>query len=132
MGVDLDEGALRFARTQARSAGLARASLLRLPFPERSFPVLLCLEVLEHLPRPEEGVAELHRVSGGYLVASVPHEPWFRLANLLRGKNLRRWGDDPEHLSHWGAEGLRRLLAGRFRRVEVGTSFPWLIAVAER
>lgn len=131
-GVDVEHEPLRFARALSGRANLARASVLALPFPEVSFPVVLCLEVLEHLPEPQRAVAELHRVSAGHLVVSVPHEPWFRLANLARGKNLSRWGDDVEHVNHWGPEGFRRLLGGSFAKVRVETSFPWLIAVAER
>jgi len=34
-------------------------------------------------------MAELERVSDGYLLLSVPNQPFFALANFLRGKNSR-------------------------------------------
>jgi ubiquinone/menaquinone biosynthesis C-methylase UbiE len=39
------------------------ASLIRLPFPDGAFDVVLCSEVLEHLVRPVEAIAELRRVA---------------------------------------------------------------------
>ncbi|HWP66461.1 MAG TPA: methyltransferase domain-containing protein [Candidatus Limnocylindria bacterium] len=39
------------------------ASLARLPFPDGAFDVVLCSEVLEHLVRPVEAIAELRRVA---------------------------------------------------------------------
>ena len=39
------------------------ANVVRLPFPEASFDVVLCAEVLEHLVRPVEALAELLRVA---------------------------------------------------------------------
>lgn len=131
-GLDLSPDALRLAREQAPRARLVAAHLYHLPYPDQAFPLVLCLEVLEHLFQPEQAVAELRRVTSGYLVASVPHEPWFRLANLLRAKNVTRWGSDPEHLQHWGSGGFRRLLERAFCRAEVQPVFPWLLGVARK
>jgi ubiquinone/menaquinone biosynthesis C-methylase UbiE len=39
------------------------ASLARLPFPDASIDVVLCSEVLEHLVRPVEAIAELRRIA---------------------------------------------------------------------
>ena len=39
------------------------ASLARLPFPDAAFDVVLCSEVLEHLVRPVEAIAELRRIA---------------------------------------------------------------------
>ena len=45
-----------------------------LPWPARTFPLVTALEILEHLPpdRVPEALAELHRVCGGYLYATIP------------------------------------------------------------
>jgi hypothetical protein len=57
----------------------------------------------------------------------VPHEPFFRLGNLLRGKNLARLGDPSDHLQHWGAREFAAFCA-RELAVRVRTeAFPWLI-----
>ncbi|MEK7215914.1 MAG: class I SAM-dependent methyltransferase [Chloroflexota bacterium] len=99
----------------------------RLPFPARSFAVVLCLEVLEHLERPWDALKELRRVCSGTLIISVPNQPFFSLANLLRGKNTSSFGEDPEHRSHWRAATFIRALRRRAPVDHVTYSFPWVI-----
>ena len=101
-----------------------------LPFPERAADLVLCIEVLEHLPAVEPAVAELARITGDRCVVSVPWEPWFRLGNLGRGKNVRRLGNDPEHLGAFSPRSLRRTLERSFADVRVVPVFPWLVAEA--
>jgi len=103
------------------------------PFPDGTADLVLCIEVLEHLPRVGPAVAELARVTSpghGRCVVSVPWEPWFRLGNLGRGKNVRRGGNDPEHLSMFTSPRLRAALEPHFDSVRVVPAFPWLVAEA--
>jgi len=58
----------------------------------------------------------------------VPWEPWFRLGNLGRGKNLGRFGNDPEHVQAFTPKRLVRALKRDFRDVTLHPCFPWLIA----
>lgn len=44
--------------------------LPRLPFPDRAFDVVLCSEVLEHLVRPVESIAELLRITNRVLLVT--------------------------------------------------------------
>jgi SAM-dependent methyltransferase/uncharacterized protein YbaR (Trm112 family) len=70
----------------AGSGKLDRAITLnaaRLPFPDDAFDVVLCSEVLEHLVRPVEVLAELRRVARRYVVVTS-------LEALSVGR-LRRW-----------------------------------------
>lgn len=101
-----------------------------LPFPDGAAELVTCIEVLEHLPTVAPAVAELARITApdGRCVVSVPYEPWFRLGNLGRGKNVRRLGNDPEHLHAFTPARLRRTLAASFGEVRVVPAFPWLIA----
>jgi SAM-dependent methyltransferase len=99
-----------------------------LPFPDRAADLVLCIEVLEHLPTVAPAVAELARITRGRCVVSVPWEPWFRLGNLGRGKNVRRLGNDPEHLHAFTPARLRRTLERSFDQVRVVRAFPWLVA----
>ncbi|MFQ6049626.1 MAG: class I SAM-dependent methyltransferase [Candidatus Paceibacterales bacterium] len=48
---------------------------LEIPFPDNTFDVILCAEVLEHLPfeKFERGLRELKRVSKKYVLLSLPH-----------------------------------------------------------
>ena len=101
-----------------------------LPFPDASADLVTSIEVLEHLPRFEQAVAEMARICRGRLVVSVPWEPWFRLGNLGRGKNLGRWGNDPEHVQAFTPARLERALRAEFDQVRITRSFPWIIAEA--
>lgn len=51
------------------------ASVQQMPLPNSSADVILCAEVLEHLPfdKFEQCLMELARVSAGYVVLSLPH-----------------------------------------------------------
>jgi hypothetical protein len=99
-----------------------------LPFPDSCADLVTCIELLEHLPTYRPAVAELARITRGRCVVSVPWEPWFRLGNLGRGKNLGRLGNDPEHVQAFTPKKLRTALQRGFRDVELHPCFPWLIA----
>lgn len=103
-----------------------------LPLADSSVDLVTSIELLEHLVAVEPAVAEMARVCRGRLVVSVPWEPWFRLGNLGRGKNVRRWGNDPEHVQAFTPERLRQALGAHFHEVVVVRAFPWLIAAASR
>lgn len=51
------------------------ASVTALPFPDASFDLVLCSEVLEHIPYEEfpKGLAELKRVSRGKVIVGLPN-----------------------------------------------------------
>jgi 2-polyprenyl-3-methyl-5-hydroxy-6-metoxy-1,4-benzoquinol methylase len=125
--LDVSVPALRIARTRVPDATWVGGSALNLPFADRSFDTVVCLEVLEHLHDPDRALLELARIARTSLVLSVPNEPLFRGANFLRGKNLRRWGNDAGHLQHWSSRGFRRFVARRLEVVESRAPFPWTV-----
>ena len=125
----------RHDKALVASEKLAAVSVIRgdagvLPFPDASADLVTSIEVLEHLPTYEQAVAEMARICRGRLVISVPWEPWFRLGNLGRGKNVKRLGNDPEHVQAFTPARLRKALGHEFNQVRVIKSFPWLIAEA--
>lgn len=132
-GCDLDPRAVALAAQANPGVGFATASLLALPFPDQAFDVVGCFEVLEHLPgsAPQQALRELARVARRAVVLSVPHEPFFSTANLLRGKNLdvRPRGSDPDHRQFWSRRGLQELVAVSLDIEWLGGSFPWSICV---
>ena len=104
-------------------------SIYDLPGVGREFDLVICAEVLEHLDDPQRGLAAVARVARERVIVTVPHEPWFLLSNLARGKNLGRLGNDPEHLQHFGRRKLRRLLEDQLVIDEIVASYPWLLAL---
>jgi SAM-dependent methyltransferase len=133
IGGDADLPSLRWGRANVRHGQpLANLDIQRLPFPDNSFPLVICLEVLEHLPDSRVGLAELARVSTDYVLLSVPHEPFFRAANFLRGRHLQAFGNDPEHLHNYSGRAFRHMLTGVVDLVWHGYSFPWQIALTRK
>lgn len=126
--VDILPESVEYTRRRLPSVDAAVASLYELPFADDSFDLVLCLEVLEHLDRPQEGLAELARVSRREVVVSVPFEPYFRIGSLLRGNHLRRLGNHPEHVNQWNRRTLAAFLGSVLEVEEIGVAFPWLIA----
>jgi 2-polyprenyl-3-methyl-5-hydroxy-6-metoxy-1,4-benzoquinol methylase len=94
------------------------------------FDLVVCAEVLEHLENPARALDEVANLRPRYAMLTVPHEPFFRLSHLAAGENLARWGNDPEHIQHFGRRSLRSLLERRFDVVTLRGSFPWLLALA--
>lgn len=130
VGVDVSTNAVAAARTSgldARTIGDAA----ELPFPDESFDVVLCIEVLEHLFAPDRAVAEIVRVlrPDGLLAVSAPNVAYWRLrASLALGVwnpigdelSLERPWRDP-HIRFFTPETMERMLrlAG-FTRVAIG------------
>lgn len=126
-GVELDGAALGRGRARCPAVCLAQADAGALPFRSRSYDLVLCLEVLEHLAEPARALRELARVARGGCVVSVPHEPYFRLGNFLRGKNVRRLGNPSDHVQHWGGSDFAAFCARELAVRTATRSFPWLL-----
>jgi SAM-dependent methyltransferase len=134
-GCDVSRDAIEIAARANPAAEFVSGSVLELPFPDNSFDVVGCFEVLEHLEGelPRQGLAELARVARRALVVSVPREPFFCLANVARGKNLavRPPGSDPDHKQFWTQGAFARLVSEQMKLRKLDSSFPWTICVAE-
>ena len=133
-GCDVSDVALEIATDVNPEGRFVVGSLTDLPFPDRSFDVVGCFEVLEHLPGdlPRRALSELARVARRAAVLSVPHEPVFCLANAARGKNLdvRPKGSDPDHKQFWSRSAFGALVGEQFVVQKLDGSFPWTICVA--
>ena len=130
--MDLRPEALALFRSHTAQRDLVCASVVALPFADRSMDTVLCLEVLEHLERPELALAELARVARRSVILSVPHEPYFQAGNLVRGKHLYGWGNHPEHVQHWNPATFHTLLKPVFGQIQMIEAFPWIIANCAR
>jgi hypothetical protein len=50
----------------------------------------------------------------------------------MGGKHLTRWGNDPEHVNHWGRRSFRRFIEARFDVIAMPRVFPWTMIVARK
>lgn len=132
-GIDQSSEALEYARERLPPrVRLEHADARSLVDAGRSFDAVLMLEVLEHIPEPTVMLPILGQLSKRWLILSVPHEPFFRGLNFLRGKHLSRWGNDPEHVNLWGRRSFRRFVEQRFDVVAMPVVFPWTMIVARQ
>jgi ubiquinone/menaquinone biosynthesis C-methylase UbiE len=75
-GLDFSHEMLRKARDRNLSGGLVRATAGILPFRERSFDLILCVNALHHFGRFEDFIVEAHRVlKPGGMLASFGMDP---------------------------------------------------------
>lgn len=117
-GVDASAEAVGFCRERGVEA-VIRADGLPLPFEAGSFDLVTALDVIEHVDRDDELLAELHRVAkpGGTLLVTVPA---FRFL----------WGQQDEvshHKRRYTAPELRERIAAAGWRVERLTYFNTLL-----
>ncbi len=77
-GLDLGMDSIRRAAKRLDSRGIpvrfVRGDVYRLPYREKAFDAVIASEIIEHLDRPGEALAEFARVirPGGYLILSLP------------------------------------------------------------
>lgn len=130
-GFDFNPSSVEHSREKNPSAAFISASIFDIPFPDRSFDVVGCFEVLEHQREPGPALRELARVARRAVVLSVPHEPYFSLMNVARGKNLgiRPRGSDPDHKQFWTRAAFAEFVAPELDVAWLGGSPPWTICV---
>ena len=84
------------------------------PFREAAFSLVVAGEVFEHVPFPQDFVAEAARVltAGGRIAGSVPNA--FRLKNRVMFASGRWFEIDPTHLRQFSPSMLRGMLEQHF------------------
>lgn len=132
VSVEIDfEAALHAShRADDPPALVAVADAMRLPLRSHSFDLVVCFEVIEHVPNPRALVAEVKRVlvPGGIFVTSTPNKSIY---NVGREPN-------PYHVSEMELEEFASLLSEHFVHTEmsaqqvVASSTMWPIGVVEK
>jgi 2-polyprenyl-3-methyl-5-hydroxy-6-metoxy-1,4-benzoquinol methylase len=127
VGIDLQEASIQagWAEHQAPNLEYRVVQAERLPFAAGEFDLVSAIEVLEHLPDPEQTLSEMARCAARHLLVSVPHEPLWRALNMARGAYISQLGNTPGHLNHWSRRSFVRLLSRHGEIVEVRSPFPW-------
>ena len=90
------------------------ASAYNLPLEDKSRDIVLACEVMEHVKEPTKLLMEAKRIARKHCIFSVPHEPWWRIANMMRGKYLNDFGNTPGHIQHWNKSKLMSLVNSVF------------------
>lgn len=122
VGIDISTKALEIARKRYQHLGLEfhKMDAQTLPFRSNSFDIVTSFEVIEHLPRHEEFVADCRRVlrNNGLFLCSTPN------------KAVVSPGNDRTYRSHhfhefYSAE-LERLLSNHFKQVRLFGCVPFV------
>jgi SAM-dependent methyltransferase len=117
-GVDISAEAVRHAGITYARAGVEflQASCESLPFADGSFSLVTAFEVIEHLERWEDMLAEARRVlrSGGVLLVSTPNKAWYAEARGAAGPN-------PWHVREFEYREFKAALENFFPHVNLWT-----------
>ena len=89
----IDASPVAVAAAEARGHDVSRARVEELPFPDGSFDLVTCLDVIEHTPDDLRALSELVRVTrpGGYLFVTVPAYQSLWSAHDERNGHQRRY-----------------------------------------
>jgi 2-polyprenyl-3-methyl-5-hydroxy-6-metoxy-1,4-benzoquinol methylase len=119
VALDLSHVAVKVAGDKYPAARFVQGNGTHLPIRSGYFDLVLCSEVIEHVPQPCQLVAELHRIlkPGGTLIISTPNSiSVWGLARLIGQILLRRpvtSGGQP--IDNWSSSSqLVRLLQDHF------------------
>jgi len=108
-----------------------QASTYALPYADKSFDLIVCCEVLEHVDEPHRALRELRRVARSRVLVSTPLEPFWRVLNVARGKYWTALGNTPGHIQHFSRAGLLDLCRSELRLERIRTPLPWTMVLGE-
>lgn len=128
-GFDLEADVVAEANMLARAKGFGDRFEARSVYDQGpgtiSADLILCCEVLEHLPDPALALDIIAAQDARHFLFSVPREPLWRALNMARGKYLGQLGNTPGHIQHWTPAGFASFVARRFEIVEERRPLPW-------
>ncbi|MFH1638278.1 MAG: class I SAM-dependent methyltransferase [Candidatus Woesearchaeota archaeon] len=124
-----DKYKITLADLSPRNKKIRKEDIQKLSFKNNSFDIVLCQEVLEHVPNPVKAMKELKRVAKSQLIITIPNEPYFTLFRFLNWDKGHLWAIRPEALkacfgepSYESKMFCKRYYVGiwNFNRKEVG------------
>lgn len=119
IGLDLSSESLKEAKSKLRTyeVDFIQGSSNHLPFRSKVFDKILCLELLEHLPKPSKCVIEIERClkTGGSLMISAPYKEKIMYIPCVHcGRLTPIWG----HLHSFDERKIVRLVPESYRLLE--------------
>ncbi|ALA58216.1 class I SAM-dependent methyltransferase [Nitrospira moscoviensis] len=131
-GVDVVLDVVSRARHEHPHLAFSVASVYELPYATKCADLIVMSEVLEHLDDPAKALTEVRRVAARFCLFSVPHEPLWRILNVMRLTYLRDMGNTPGHVQHFSSRTFLAALREQFHVRQLAMPFPWLMALCER
>lgn len=132
-GADISDRIIKKAQQIHPSIIFSLGSIYNLQQMDKSFDIIFANEVFEHLDDPNSALEEMKNVSNRYLFISVPNEPFFRFANVMRLKYLQDFGNTPGHINHWSIRSFKQfLLKSNLTIIGINTSTLWIMALCKK
>jgi len=132
LGIDIDSQQLKLLKEHFPTIITSQEDIINTDPAGRNFDLVLAIEVLEHINDYQKALNNISQFSNKYILISVPWEPAFRLSNLLRGKNIKRWGNDIEHVNNWSKKKITKIVSDYFNIIRAEISFPWTVILAQK
>ena len=132
LGFDLSASEIELATQRYPTLFFSQGSAYGIPVESGSADLVICCEVLEHLDSPDQAIEEISRITRRWCLISVPHEPIWRILNVLRGKYLLNLGNTPGHLQHFTRDQISKLVERNFSVTAIKSPFPWTMILAEK
>jgi len=120
IGLDTSKEALKYVKSKK-----IKGTITNLPFKDKSFDLVTCLEVLEHLPQDDfkKGILELQRVSKRYIIITVPNEDDLE-HSLVMCPKCYCWFNPHFHMRSFGKNSLSNLF-NNFKLVKIKEIGPY-------
>lgn len=134
-GCDIESEVIEVARQRAEELNLSIAfhssDIYKLTPDQDSAELVVCCEVMEHLPDPDAALDILRQLASPYLLVSVPREPIWRIMNMARGRYITNLGNTPGHIQHWTSQSFSDLLKRHVDIVSLAKPLPWTMALCK-
>ncbi|NQV96934.1 MAG: class I SAM-dependent methyltransferase [Acidimicrobiaceae bacterium] len=128
--IEIDSYFAEQARLRNPSINIEQGSVYELP--SEAADLIICLEVLEHLEKPDLALETLFRASRSHVVLSVPREPLWSFGNLARGKYIRNFGNTPGHIQKWSKSDFVEFVSQFGKVLNVASPLPWTVVLAAK
>jgi ubiquinone/menaquinone biosynthesis C-methylase UbiE len=126
-GVDFDEIKLLMIKNNIPQGNFVKGNIYNLPYKSKTFDLIICLEVLEHLSYPQKALEEIERVSSQDILFSVPNEPLWTFLNIVCLKYIRNFCNTPGHCQKWSSFNFKNLVKKYFKIELVKKVIPWTV-----
>ena len=98
-GIDISSSAVKIAKKKIKNGNFVVGSALNLPYEDKTFDLIVCSEVLEHIPKFKKAIKEISRVvkTNGDVIVTCPNKfnPDMMLKTYLEGKYTKQIYDKP-------------------------------------
>lgn len=130
-GIDVYGKAIDYGKKLYKNINLKKANAHKIPYPDKSFDVIVCSEVLEHVEDPDKVIKEMKRVlrRNGSLVVEIDTGNWLFKFVWFFWTNVRKgvWRDS--HIHIFNTDKLKKYFIKNGLKIEKINFFNFSMAV---